>query len=118
MNIHSDKDPEEPLHEGKLRRAEEKMLNSERAQELSRIFKVLGDPTRVKILSALSKSELCVHDLAISLEISQSAVSHQLRKLKDAKIVKFRKVGRRVFYSLDDEHIEKLLEMGIKHTEE
>ena len=93
-------------------------LEEESCRSIARIFKVLSDPTRVKILSALSGKELCVHDLSSLLEISQSAVSHQLKTLRDVRIVKYRKKGRKVFYSLDDEHVEKLLDMGIKHSEE
>lgn len=111
-------DEDKPLHKNAYQQAESQMLDHEISVDLSRVFKVLGDPTRVKILSALSRSELCVHDLAVLLDISQSAVSHQLRKLKDARIVKFRKAGKSVFYSLDDEHVEKLLEMGIEHVKE
>lgn len=114
----SEEKSETPLHEKNFQKSKNKMLNTKLSQQLSKLFKVLDDPTRLKILSALSENELCVHDLATLLGISQSAVSHQLRKLKDARIVKFRKTGRTVFYSLDDEHIEKLLEMGIKHTKE
>lgn len=112
------KNKDEPIHRKALEKAEKRALERGASLELSKVFKVLGNTTRVKILSALSERELCVHDLAILLGISQSAVSHQLRKLKDARIVKFRKRGREIFYSLDDEHVEKLLEMGIEHVEE
>lgn len=107
-----------PKHKEKFENAKDLKIPTELANELSRIFKVLGDPTRVKILSALSEGELCVHDISLLLNLSQSAVSHQLRKLRDSRIVKSRKSGRTVFYSLDDEHIEKLLEMGIDHVKE
>lgn len=109
---------DKPIHREKYEGAKKEMMNEEDSQDLSRIFKVLSDPTKVKIVSALSKGEACVHDLALLLGISQSAVSHQLRILKEGRIVKFRKTGRTVFYSLDDEHVEKLLQVGKEHIEE
>lgn len=109
---------EEPIHKTAFKEAKEQTLESQKSQKLSRIFKVLGDSTRVKILCALKGADLCVHDLSVLLGVSQSAISHQLRKLRDSRIVKYRKEGRTVFYSLDDEHVEKLLEMGIKHAKE
>lgn len=81
-------------------------------------FKVLGDPTRVKILCALSKKELCVCDLAALFEMTHSAISHQLRVLRDINFVKFRKEGKIVYYSLADEHVVKLIDMGIEHARE
>ncbi|MBF0120711.1 MAG: winged helix-turn-helix transcriptional regulator [Desulfobacterales bacterium] len=86
--------------------------------DLAEIFKILGEPTRVKILHALSKEELCVCDIASLLNSKQSAISHQLRLLRAAKIVKFRKEGKMVYYSLDDEHIANLFDEGIRHVEE
>ena len=86
--------------------------------ELSDIFKVLGDPTRLRIVSALGVAELCVCDLANLLGSSISAISHQLRVLRNLKLVKHRKEGKMVYYSLDDECIRTLLEEGLRHTEE
>lgn len=86
--------------------------------DLADIFKVLGDHTRVRILNALSLSELCVCDIATLLAMSSSAVSHQLRVLRAAKIVKFRKDGKNVFYSLDDDHVFSLMRDGIAHVQE
>jgi len=88
------------------------------AEELAEMFKVLGDPTRVKIVHALSVENLCVCDISTLLEISQSAVSHQLRVLRNLKVVKGRKKGRNVFYSLVDEHVMRLFREGLEHVQE
>ena len=85
---------------------------------LAETFKILGDPTRIKIAFALSKEELCVCDIANLLDVSQSAVSHSLRTLRQMKLVKFRREGKIAYYSLDDEHIVNLLEEGFRHVEE
>jgi ArsR family transcriptional regulator, lead/cadmium/zinc/bismuth-responsive transcriptional repressor len=84
-------------------------------QELAQLFKVLGDHTRIRILNALYHSELCVCDLVSILGMNQSAVSHQLRVLRDARIVRSRKKGKNVLYSLDDNHISALIQMGSEH---
>ncbi len=86
------------------------------AQLIAETFKILGDPTRVKILYALSKRELCVCDISAVVALGQSAVSHQLRLLRGARLVKHRKEGKMVWYSLDDEHISLLLAQGIEHV--
>ncbi|TDF95114.1 ArsR/SmtB family transcription factor [Paenibacillus piri] len=85
------------------------------AASLADIFKALGDPTRVKIIYTLLQHELCVHDLTEILEMGQSAVSHQLRYLRNLRIVKRRKAGKTVFYSLDDEHIEQIFVQMLQH---
>ena len=85
-------------------------------QHLSEIFSAMGDPTRLRILFALSNAELCVHDLATMLPISISAVSHQLRLLRGLRLVKLRREGRFAYYSLDDHHVAALLEMGLEHV--
>lgn len=85
------------------------------AQQVAEIFKALGDATRVRILDALSKRELCVCDLAAVVDMGQSAISHQLRLLRNLRLVKYRKDGKAVVYSLDDEHITSLLSQGIEH---
>lgn len=97
-----------------LARAE--ALSEEDAQRVSEVFKLLGDPTRVKILDALSKRELCVCDIAAVVNMGQSAVSHQLRLLRGSRLVKYRKEGKMVWYSLDDHHIALLLRQGIEHA--
>ena len=85
---------------------------------LAETFKALSDPTRVKILFALSQGELCVCDIANLLSKSSSSVSHQLRVLRNLRLVKYRKAGKIVYYSLDDEHIHHLLHQGLTHAEE
>ena len=99
-----------------------KVLDSQPAEEylydLAELFKVFGDSTRIRILYALFESELCVGDMAQLLGISQSAVSHQLKILKDAKLVRFRMDGKIIFYMLDDDHVRTMLSMGMEHVEE
>lgn len=85
---------------------------------LSETFKVLGDTTRVRILDALSRSELCVCDIARLLGLSESAVSHQLRLLRGMRLVRPRRAGRMVFYTLDDRHIVRLFAQGLEHVQE
>ena len=87
-------------------------------ERLAEIFKALGDPTRVKLLSALAAAELCVCDLATLLTLSESAISHQLRLLRSLRLVRARRDGRMVFYRLDDDHIVRLLAQGREHAEE
>ena len=87
------------------------------AQQIAELFKILGDTTRVKILQALSKRDLCVCDLAAVINMGQSAVSHQLRLLRNVRLVKHRKDGKMVWYSLDDSHIATLLCQGIEHIQ-
>ncbi|MBF0203282.1 MAG: helix-turn-helix transcriptional regulator [Desulfamplus sp.] len=86
--------------------------------ELANFFKVFGEHTRIRILSALYHHELCVCDLVEILGMTQSAVSHQLRVLRTSKIVKYRKEGKNVYYSLDDEHVYKLIDDGLEHVKE
>ena len=99
-----------------------KVLDSQPAEEylydLAELFKVFGDSTRIRILYALFESELCVGDMAQLLGISQSAVSQQLKILKDAKLVRFRRDGKIIFYMLDDDHVRTMLSMGMEHVEE
>jgi DNA-binding transcriptional ArsR family regulator len=87
-------------------------------QALAETFRVLGDPTRVRLLDALSHGELCVCDLATLLGLSESATSHQLRLLRTLRLVRPRRAGRMVFYALDDRHIESLFTQGLRHVEE
>ena len=93
-------------------------LDSETVEGLTEIFRVLGDPTRVRILDALSRSELCVGDLAARLGVTESAVSHQLRLLRSTRIVRARRDGRMMFYALDDPHVLALFEQGLRHVQE
>ncbi len=87
-------------------------------QALAETFRVLGDPTRVRLLDALSHGELCVCDLATLVGLSESATSHQLRLLRTLRLVKARRAGRMVFYALDDRHIVTLFKQGLRHVEE
>src|SRR5438270_13420078 len=93
-------------------------LTDDSARALAETFKVLGDTTRVRILDALSRSELCVQDLAGRVGISESAVSHQLRVLRGMRLVRQRRDGRLVYYTLDDQHIVGLFVQGLEHVEE
>lgn len=94
------------------------MHSGESLVRMAELFKALGDATRVRILHALSFSELCVCDLACLLNMSSSAVSHQLRLLRGQRIVKYRKAGKNVIYSLDDQHVVDLLHLGLEHVNE
>jgi len=93
------------------------MPAAEHLYDLSELFKSLGDQTRLKILFALSRSEMCVCDIAALLEMSQSAISHQLRVLRNVRLVKYHKVGKVVYYTLDDEHVNELFRQGLDHVE-
>jgi ArsR family transcriptional regulator, lead/cadmium/zinc/bismuth-responsive transcriptional repressor len=93
-------------------------LSDQSAVALADTFKVLGDTTRVRILDALSRAELCVCDLARHVGLSESAVSHQLRLLRGTRLVRARRDGRQMFYTLDDQHIVGLFEQGLEHVEE
>ena len=90
----------------------------EHLYDLADLFKMFGDSTRIRILYALSTCELCVGDIAQILNLGQSTVSHQLRVLKDAKLVKFRRDGKVIFYALADEHVRTIINMGMEHVEE
>ena len=103
------------IHEDTVIKVREASLSSDTVEDLSMLYKVLGDGTRLSILHALSQSELCVCDVAAVLSMSQSAVSHQLRVLKTARLVKYRRDGKQVYYSLDDDHITDLLKTGLEH---
>lgn len=95
---------------------EQKMPDPEITDRLAAVFKVFGDPTRVRIMTALSEHEMCVCDIAELLDMTKSAISHQLRTLRQAKLVKFRKEGRHSFYSLDDEHVESIMGQALDHV--
>lgn len=115
----AEKTPESAqLDEEALRRLQDDLPNDEVLYDLAELFRVFGDSTRIKILYALFESELCVNDIAQVVGISQSAVSHQLRLLKSSKLVKFRREGKAMFYSLDDDHVRSMIALGMEHTEE
>jgi DNA-binding transcriptional ArsR family regulator len=102
----------------KVEKVRKALKSAEAVATLAETFKILGDPTRIKIAFALSKEELCVCDIANLLNVSQSAVSHSLRTLRQMKLVRFRKEGKIAYYTLDDEHIAHLLDEGFRHVEE
>ena len=97
---------------------ENKMPEESELYELADLFKVFGDSTRIKILYVLFENEMCVHDIANILNMTQSAISHQLRILKQNRLVRFRKEGKTVLYTLADEHVFTILRQGIEHIEE
>ncbi len=106
---------EEQTHPEHIRRVQELMPDTDSLYDLSEVFRVFGDSTRIRILYALFESELCVCDLSQLLGLTQSAVSHQLRILKDAKLVRFRREGKSMIYALDDDHVRTILSMGMEH---
>lgn len=102
----------------KVKKIKKIMPSDDLLFDIAEVFKVFGDTTRMKIISALLEAELCVGDISEITNSTQSAISHQLRVLKQAKLVKYRKEGKTVYYSLDDEHIKDLYEIAKKHIEE
>jgi DNA-binding transcriptional ArsR family regulator len=106
------------VDQGRVRRVARVMPSPEAVERLSETFRIVGDPTRTKMLFALSREELCVCDLAHLLGLSESAASHQLRLLRAMRLVKYRKAGKMAYYSLDDEHIADLIKQGLRHVEE
>ena len=106
------------IHEDIVVRVKDKLPAEETLYDLAELFKVFGDTTRIKIICALFGSEMCVCDLSCLLNMTQSAISHQLRVLKSARLVKFRRKGKVVYYSLDDEHIKHIYDAGLNHISE
>ncbi len=104
------------IHESLAKKVKNKMLSDDLLFDVAEVFKIFGDSTRIKIIYALKLSELCVSDIAFITNSSESAISHQLRILKQAKLVKSRKDGKIVYYSLKDEHVIKLFEIGREHA--
>ena len=105
------------IHQDIVELVQSKMPKKETFYDLADFFKILGDPTRTKILFALDKSEMCVCDIANLIGMTKSSVSHQLAILRAKKIVKCRKVATTVYYSLDDEHMIKVFELGLEHVQ-
>ena len=106
------------IHEDKVNNAKKVMPEDDLIYDLAELFKVFADSTRMKIIYALMEDELCVCDIAAIVGTTQSAISHQLRILKQAKLVKYKKEGKVVYYSLDDEHISEIVKKGREHIEE
>lgn len=103
------------IHDEIVSRVNEDLPDEELLYDLAELYKIFGDSTRIKILYVLFESEMCVCDIATLLNMSMSAISHQLRVLKQAQLIKFRRDGRTVFYSLADDHVRTILEQGMDH---
>lgn len=106
------------VHENVIKNLAAKLPEEETLYDLAELFKVFGDSTRIRILYVLSESELCVCDLAQILGVSQNAVSHQLRVLKNNKLVRYRREGKMIFYSLADDHVKSIINQGMEHVTE
>lgn len=106
------------VHPETVERVKNLIPDDEVIFDIAELFKVFGDSTRMKIICALLENELCVYDIAAISNTTQSAISHQLRILKQAKLVKYRKEGKVVYYSLDDEHVSEIYKKGREHIEE
>ena len=105
-------------HEDIIRKVTQEMPEDEILYDLAELFKIFGDSTRIKILYVLFESEMCVYDIALLLHMTQSAISHQLRALKQSKLVKYRREGKTVFYSLADGHVRTIIDQGMEHVAE
>lgn len=117
-NINIDNCVSNVIHEDIVNKVRENIPDDEILYDLAELFKVFGDTTRIKILHALFESEMCVCDIAALLGMNQSAISHQLRILKQARLVKYRREGKVVYYSLDDDHIKHIFDQGLIHVKE
>jgi len=106
------------VHISRVNRARDESIPGQELDRLAQTYKVLGDPTRLRIVMALVSGEMCVCDMAAFLDITESAVSHQLRRLRDMALIKNRREGQMLFYSLDDDHVADLLNVGLKHVRE
>lgn len=105
-----------PINPKAIASAKDKKLSNLEIEKASLFFKIIGNPTRMKILWALQNTELCVNDLAVTLDMTKSAISHQLNNLKGIKVVKSRKEGKNIYYSLDDDHVTKIVRLAIAHA--
>jgi ArsR family transcriptional regulator len=114
--MNDDRCAETYVHEPRVQEAMARLVDEPTAIDLAETFKALSDPTRVRIVSLLAGDELCVCDLAAALSMSQSAVSHQLRTLRDLRLVRWRREGRQIFYTLDDQHVADLFRRGLDHV--
>jgi DNA-binding transcriptional ArsR family regulator len=106
------------IHEDIINKVKDCIPEDETLYDLADLFKVLGDSTRIKVLCALFQAEMCVCDIAALLGMTQSAISHQLRVLKQARLVKYKREGKVVYYSLDDEHVKSIFDQGLVHISE
>ncbi len=105
----------EALHPDLISSVDDDMPDEETLCDLAELFRIFGDSTRIKILYVLFEAEMCVCDIAELLHMTQSAISHQLRVLKQSKLVKFRREGKTIFYSLADDHVRTIIGMGMEH---
>ena len=103
------------IHENKVKESKKNMLKLRTIEDMSNFFKILGEPTRIKILNTLDNNEMCVCDIANVLNMTKSTISHQLNILRINNIVKYKKVGKEVYYTLDDEHVRKVFEIALSH---
>ncbi|MGL4739563.1 MAG: ArsR/SmtB family transcription factor [Sarcina sp.] len=117
-NVCLEKCEDNTIHKDVVSNVKSKLPAEETLYDLAELFKVFGDSTRIKILCSLFEAEMCVCDIATTLGMSQSAVSHQLRVLKNARLVKFRRDGKVVYYSLDDMHVKQIFDQGLNHITE
>lgn len=106
------------IHEDTIKKVSVAMPPEKDLYDLAELFKVFGDNTRIKILCALSEAEMCVCDIAFMLNMTQSSISHQLRVLKQARLIRYRRDGKVVYYSLDDEHVKQIFDQGLIHLNE
>lgn len=106
------------IHEDKVKEVQKDIIKAKDIDKVSKLFKAISDPTRIKILYALKSNELCVCDISVILDMSQSLVSHQLRTLRNVDLVRSRRDGKTVFYKLADEHVHQLFTQAIEHISE
>ena len=120
QNYHTDADHCDccTIHDDVVNEVREKMLNDDTYIDMAELFKVFSDSTRIKIMGALLNAEMCVCDISVVLGMTKSSISHQLRILKAANLVRFRKEGRVIYYSLADGHVKSIMDQGLAHVEE
>lgn len=103
------------IHENKVKESKKNMLKLKTIEDMSNFFKILGEPTRIKILNTLDNNEMCVCDIANVLNMTKSTISHQLNILRMNNIVRYKKIGKEVYYTLDDEHVKEVFEIALSH---
>lgn len=103
------------IHENKVKESKKNMLKLKTIEDMSNFFKILGEPTRIKILNTLDNNEMCVCDVANVLNMTKSTISHQLNILRMNNIVRYKKIGKEVYYTLDDEHVKEVFEIALSH---
>ena len=106
------------IHEDVVASVRENLLPMEQRITMADFYKIMGDPTRISILNALSMEEMCVCDIAALLGMTQSAISHQLKTLRQARLVRYRRAGKVIYYTLDDDHVQQIIQLGLTHIKE